>query len=107
MPAYFVEEIGDDPSEVLRIQEMLFAAPNSARQVIFASARRTDALEAFTADFAESLHGAGIPCENVKAGELDDFCDGAHSRAVVVFDAPALLDDSHRSQLWRCAHTLR
>ena len=96
MPACFVEEIGDDPSEVLRIKEMVFAAPNSARQVIFASARRTDALEAFTADFAESLHGAGIPCENVKAGELDDFDDdSAHSRAVVVFDAPALLDDSH------------
>jgi hypothetical protein len=96
MPASFVEEIGDDPSDVLRIQAMLFAAPNSARRVIFAGARRTDALEAFTADFASSLRGAGIPCEHVKAGELDDSGNGAHSHpVVVVFDAPALLDDSH------------
>ena len=96
MPASFVEEVGDDPSDLLRIQAMLFAAPNSARRVIFAGARRTDALEEFTADFAGSLRGAGIPYEHVKAGELDGFHDGAHSHAVVVFDAPALLDDSHR-----------
>lgn len=95
MPASFVEEINDDPSEVLRIQAMLFAAPNSARRVIFAGARRIDVLETFTADFAGAVRGAGIPCENVKAGELDDFEDGVPSRAIVVFDAPALLDDSH------------
>ena len=94
MPASLVEEVGDDPSDVLRIQAMLFAAPNSARSVIFASARRTDALEAFTADFAWSLQSAGILYGHVKPGELDDFGNGAHSN-VVVFDAPALLDDSH------------
>ena len=95
MPASFVEEIGDDPSEVLRIQAMLFGAPNSARRVIFAGARRADALDAFTADAAASLRGAGVACENLKMSEVDGFDNGAHSSAIIIFEAPALLDDSH------------
>ena len=31
MPASLVEEVGDDSSDLLRIQALLFAAPNSAR----------------------------------------------------------------------------
>jgi hypothetical protein len=95
MPASFIEEVGHDPSDILRIEAMLFAAPHSARQVIFASARLADALETFTADFARSLQGAGVPCEHVKAGELDEYGNSPHSHALVVIDAPGLLDDSH------------
>lgn len=97
MPTSFIAEVGHDPADILKFGAMLFAAPHSTRQVIFAGARRADALEEFTSELTRSLRGAGIACTRVKSGDpvgSNGGDDDPHT--ITVFDAPGLLDDSHR-----------
>jgi hypothetical protein len=93
MQPSMVEGVGRDPAELQRIQAMLFAAPKSARHLILASARRRDRLEDFSAQFTQSLRDARIHSEHVTANGLDTFQHGLHSTDIVVFDAPALLEE--------------
>jgi Mrp family chromosome partitioning ATPase len=88
-----IEEVRGEPDGVMRVQAMLFAAPNSVRRVIFASARDRDRLKEFTVGFAGSLQDAGIHSELVTADKLDEFQNGSHSNDIIVFEAPALLEE--------------
>jgi capsular polysaccharide biosynthesis protein len=92
VPASWIVQVDGSPGEMARIQAMLFAAPNSARKVILAGARREDDLEGMIAEFRTALQG---PIHSVsRARQISR--PRVHSDNVVVFAAPALLDQHER-----------
>ncbi len=80
LPDPWIVQFDRSPGEVARIRAMLFAAPNSARQVIIAGARNDDEMDEIIAEFKTAL----LPRPRL---QLTD---------VTIFSAPALLDQDER-----------
>jgi hypothetical protein len=96
LPDSFVERVGKGPQDLQRLHAFLFAAPNSARTLVFAGARRTDELDGFVTAFTNSLARAELAVDHVNWDELDVFSKRNHTRDIVVIDGPALLDETQR-----------
>lgn len=80
LPDPWIVRFNRNPGEIARIRAMLFAAPNSARQVIVAGVRSDDEMDEVIAEFKAAL----LPRPRL------DLTD------VTVITAPALLDQDER-----------
>lgn len=92
----FVEEVGDDPHQLSRIQAFVLAAPRSPRLLLLVSPRKADTLDEFTTEFVEQLHSADVACERLRGPQLDDLSTGAHANSLAIVEAPGVLDDPPR-----------
>lgn len=92
VPGPWIVQVDGSPGEMARIQAMLFAAPNSARKVILAGARSEDRLDGIIAEVRTALKGPIhlLPRAHLISGPRHQLND------VVVFAAPALLDQHER-----------
>ena len=80
LPEPWIVQFDRSPGEIARIRAMLFAAPNSARQVIVASARSDDEMDGVIEEFKTAL----LPRPR------------RHLTDVAAVSAPALLDQDER-----------
>jgi capsular polysaccharide biosynthesis protein len=95
LAAPLIVELTGRAGEIAQFRAMLFAAPNSARRVILASARHDDTLDETIAHLKNVLSD-GISDEIVEGHERGEIDVGNHSNAVIMFAATALLDHSDR-----------
>lgn len=96
LPSVYVTETTDSPTDLRRMQVVLFTGPKATRRLLVAGPRRSPAPGTYCAAMVGSLSDRGIDATDVTAAELlDGFDIGSHATELVLIQADSVLEAGH------------